>query len=40
MENRQKSVLTNIADVSLANWGTAGEKAIVAFGVFLDNETM
>jgi hypothetical protein len=25
---------------SLANWGTGGEKAIVAFGVFLDNSTM
>ncbi|KAH8817034.1 chondroitin AC/alginate lyase [Xylogone sp. PMI_703] len=24
----------------LANWGSAGEKALVAFGVFLDNETM
>ncbi|KAK9489356.1 chondroitin AC/alginate lyase [Lipomyces doorenjongii] len=24
----------------LANWGSAGEKALVQFGVFLDNETM
>lgn len=25
---------------SEANWGTSGEKAIVAFGVFLNNATM
>jgi hypothetical protein len=33
-------ILTDICASSQANWGTAGEKAIVAFGVFLDNETM
>lgn len=25
---------------SEANWGSSGEKAIIAFGIFLDNETM
>jgi hypothetical protein len=25
---------------SQANWGTSGEKAIVAFGVFLNNASM
>jgi hypothetical protein len=25
---------------SEANWGTSGEKAIIAFGIFLDNRTM
>jgi len=26
--------------ISEANWGTSGEKAIIAFGIFLENRTM